>query len=323
MTLEQLSSSRPAADLSSGAAAGASTAKRALWYLLAAAAGVIIAGFWNYHFVDGIGRDVITAGTIGESERLAGSFAERGTAFGLVFGMVAGLAATFTACNCVVFAMLPGLTCSTERDASRRTALRSLGVFVAGVLLVAIPYGMFIGFLGSEGVELLNERSLRLARANAIFSFIGMLLLGWGALDLGLAEPVKRWVSPTTRAYLSRPASKAAIMGVLVGLFMIGRPFPVMADFQTYAASSGSPLYGALVMSLQGIGQIAVMVVLMLAILALFGTRLATMAEERPERLARIGSLALVVGGAYFVFYWGLAFSYDIGRWGFTLGWYG
>jgi hypothetical protein len=42
-----------------------------------------------------------------------------------------------------------------------------------------------------------------------------------------------------------------------------------------------------------------------------------------PTRLSVIGvALALLGGGSYFVFYWGIAFIYDIGRWGFKLGWY-
>lgn len=321
-TAEGYAPTAPVSVAPSAAAAGASLGRRLTWFVAAAAAGVVLAGLWNYQVVDGIGRDVIAGGTIGDPEALAGTYGQHGAWFGLLFGMVAGLAATFTACNCVVFAMLPGLACSTDRAAGRRDALRALGRFVAGVLLVAIPYGMFIGFLGAEGIALFNERAVRLARANAIFSAIGMAMLVWGALDLGFADPLKRAVSETTRAYLARPTTKAAIMGVMVGLFMIGRPFPVMADFQTYAAASGNPLYGALVMSLQGLGQIAVMVVAFLVIIALFGRRLGSLAVERPALMARIGALALVAGGAYFVFYWGLAFSFDIGRWGFKLGWY-
>lgn len=69
---------------------------------------MLIAGFWNYKLVDGFGREVVAGNTIGNADVLAKTFASNGMLFGVVFAGVASLAATFTACNCVVFAMLPG-----------------------------------------------------------------------------------------------------------------------------------------------------------------------------------------------------------------------
>src|SRR3546814_11100481 len=63
-------------------------------------------------------------------------------------------------------------------------------------------------------------------------------------------------------------------MGILVGLFAIGRPFPVFRNFLTYAAAAESPLYGGAVMVLQGVGQILVMVVLFLVLIVPFSRRL-------------------------------------------------
>lgn len=101
--------------LSSKTPRQACDSKRLLAYTLGAVVvGVLIAGFWNYHLVDGFGKDIIAEGTIGDTAELAGSYSSHGSTFGLLFAAVAGLAATFTACNCVVFAMLPGLACSTE-----------------------------------------------------------------------------------------------------------------------------------------------------------------------------------------------------------------
>jgi hypothetical protein len=36
-----------------------------------------------------------------------------------------------------------------------------------------------------------------------------------------------------------------------------------------------------------------------------------------------VSGFAFLTGGAYFVFYWGLAFAFDIGNWGFKIGIYG
>jgi len=91
-------------------------AARGLYALAAVLGGVLIAGFWNYKLVDGFGRGFVAANTIGNPDTLAKTFASNGMVFGVVFAAVAGLAATFTACNCVVFAMLPGLTCSADQS---------------------------------------------------------------------------------------------------------------------------------------------------------------------------------------------------------------
>src|SRR5690554_6489402 len=127
-------------------------AKRFFLGFAVVATAVIIAGFWNYHLVDGFGRDVIAGRTIGDTNLLAGSFGERGGTFGFIFAAVAGLAATFTACNCVAFAMIPGLACTSDNTDIRTTAIRTLIAFVTPVVLIGAMYGIFIGFLGPEGV---------------------------------------------------------------------------------------------------------------------------------------------------------------------------
>jgi hypothetical protein len=107
-----------------------------LYVVGAVALGVLIAGFWNYHLVDGFGKDVIAGATIGETSELAGSYSSRGAVFGFLFAAVAGAAATFTACNCVVFALLPGLACSVEDRKAPVSATAVAGWFTVGVLTV-------------------------------------------------------------------------------------------------------------------------------------------------------------------------------------------
>jgi sulfite exporter TauE/SafE len=291
--------------------------------MLAAAVltGLLAAGFWNYQLVDGFGREVVVAQTIGDSGDLRGTFGEHGFGFGLLFAAAAGLAATFTACNCVVFAMLPGLAAGGAVH-SRRPALLSLGVFAAGVLVVSAPYGAFIGLLGPEGIEAFNSRPIRSAQAGTIFTTIGMFMLCWGAIELGFLESIRRRLSPETRAFFARPTIKAGMLGALVGAFAIGRPFPVMRDFLVYAATAQNPLYGAVVMMVQGLGQIAVMVALLLILVYGFGGWLTRWVSTRPHQVSLVTATALVAGGTFFVYYCGLARAFDIGRWGFRLGWY-
>lgn len=308
-------------------------ARRATYALLAVTGAIVIAGFWNFQLVDGFGRDVVAGSLIGDPAELGSSFSDHGLFFGFLFGAVAGLAATFTACNCVVFALLPGLVagggsiaqCESKAAARRspwRPALQALMVFATASLVVGALYGMFIGFLGPEGIAAYNQRPVRIAQANTVFTVIGALMLVWGAIEFGFLPGVVQRVSPVTRAFFMQPTTKAALLGLLVGAFSIGRPFPVMREFLTYAATANSAAYGAAVMLMQGLGQIAVMVALFLGVIFLAGRRLAAWAAERPDQVSLVSAMSLMAGGAFFVFYWGLAFAYGIGRWGFRLGWY-
>ncbi len=296
------------------------TGERARVAAVAMLGAVLVAGFWNARLVDQVGHDVIAGAIVGDSGELAGSFAQHGALFGFLFAAAAGLAATFTACNCVVFAMLPGL--ATGGSSGRRGALRALALFSAGVIGVGAIYGMFVGSLGPVGIAAYNAPEVRLAQASTVFTIIGLLMLAWGAVDLGFVEPLRRHVGTAAQAFLARPTTKASLLGLLVGAFAVGRPFPVMRDFLSYAAAANSPLYGAAVMIVQGLAQIAVMVAVFFALVYGFGPQLSGWSSRRPHQVALVSAVSLVAGGTFFVFYWGLAFAFGIGRWGFRLGWY-
>jgi sulfite exporter TauE/SafE len=290
--------------------------------LLAVLAAVLIAGFWNYHLVDGFGKEIVAGNTIGDTSQLADDYGTKGTSFGFIFAAIAGLAATFTACNCVVFAMIPGLACSVDQKSGKNAAWKAFGAFVSGVLVITGFYGVFVGFLGAEGIEALNERPVRIAQAQAVFTLLGTIMLIWGLFEMGFLDRIKKHLSDTTRAFLSQITTKALLLGVLVGFFAVGRPFPVFREFLVYAASANSPLYGAGVMMIQGLGQIAVMALLFGLVVWLAGEKIGSAAQSKPYKFRMISSIALITGGTYFIYYWGLAFIFDIGGWGFKLGWY-
>jgi hypothetical protein len=298
-------------------------ARRVTYLLSAATLGVAVAGFWNFRLVDGFGADIVAANTIGGYQGKAAEFSTLGAGFGFLFAMVAGLAATFTACNCVVFAMIPGLTCAQDAGSRRSAALQSLIVMLVFVVLVSAIYGAFVGWLGPEGVEAINQRPVRFAQAGTVFSVLGIAMLVWGVIECGLVDSLTARCSPVTRAFFAQPTTKAALMGLLVGAFAIGRPYPVFREFLMYTAQVQRPSYGAAVMALQGLAQVAVMVVVFVAILALFRERLDAWVRNKPGQPALVSALALTAGGAYFLFYWGIARVWpSLGRWGFQLGWY-
>jgi len=302
---------------------GYSLGRRWIYMAAATALGAIVAGFWNFRLVDGFGADIVAAHTIGGYQGKAAQFASLGTGFGFLFAMVAGLAATFTACNCVAFAMIPGLTCARDAKAGRSMALQSLGIMLVCVMVVGAIYGSFVGWLGPEGVEALNARPVRFAQATVVFSVLGLAMLFWGAIEFGLLDGLTARASAVTRAFFSQPTTKAALMGLMIGAFAVGRPYPVFREFLLYTAQAQRPGYGAAVMALQGLGQVTVMVLTFLAVLALFKDRLRNWVLTRPAQQAIVTAFALTAGGAYFLFYWGLARVWPIlGRWGFQLGWY-
>ena len=76
-------------------------------------------------------------------------------------------------------------------------------------------------------------------------------------------------------------------------------------------------------MIIHGIGQITILLLLFFILVYFFGGRMMEWANQTPNKPRMLTALALLGGGAYFIFYWGIAFIYDVGRWGFKLGWYG
>ncbi len=296
--------------------------KRVIYTIITIIIALLIAGFWNRGISDGFGRTIIAGNTIGDTVELAGQFDARGSGFGMIFAAIAGLAATFTACNCVIFAMMPGMACSTGNDAGKHSLLKTLGAFTAAVLLVTGVYGLYIGFLGPAGISYVNQIEVRYAQSFAVFTALGFIMLFWGLLEMGFLDRIKNGVTQTTRDFLNQITIKAAILGMLVGMFTVGRPYPLFRDFLVYAASAKSPTYGAVVMMIQGVGQIAIMVLLFVLIMKLAGDKISAAAINKPYKFQLISGLALVAGGTYFLIYWGLGRAIGFGRWGYKLGWY-
>jgi Kef-type K+ transport system membrane component KefB len=64
------------------------------------------------------------------------------------------------------------------------------------------------------------------------------------------------------------------------------------------------------------------MVAIFLIIIWLLNARLARWVTEKPSQPALITAVALMAGGSYFVYYWGVSLVYHLGSWGFKLGLY-
>jgi hypothetical protein len=303
--------------------AGAQVASGALWLAVGAGVGMCVAGFWNVKFVDGLGVSAFVSPVIGAFQGKASRFSELGAGFGALFAVVAGLAATATASSLATFTMLPLLAFAGARSRSAMAAWRLPVIMTGAVTLIGALYGAFIGRMGPDGGAAFNVGSVRGAQSFVVFSALGIVMLGWSAVEGGLLPGVVRRASPITRAFFGEPATKAAVAGAVVGAFAIGRPLAVFHEFLLYAAQPASAGYGAVVMAMQSLASVFIPVALLAFGLTFAGDRIETWTQTSPRRSALVSAGALAAGGAFLIFYWGITREWPaLGRWGFQLGIY-
>ncbi|HEU4324161.1 MAG TPA: hypothetical protein VFS21_13505 [Roseiflexaceae bacterium] len=279
----------------------------------AALAGLLLAIVWSFEVADRVLGATIADTALGTSARdldLSGA----SIGLGLLFAFAAGMGATFTACNAVVFSCVAPLAEASEQRAGALG--RTLGLMALGILAVTALYGM-VGTLMGSSVPILSSATLpigrgypvRLAQSTVVFVAIGVVLLVWGAVVLGLVR------NPLARALEGRPWLGPLGMGLLLGLLTVGRPFPLFRQAFEHAANTNSPLFGAVSIALQGLGNIVVMVLLLLLLTYGTGGRFGRWLAANRSRAALITAASLIVGGAFLVAYWGVRVPsyYEIG----------
>jgi len=285
-----------------------------------AALGMLVSGFWNVRAVDGLGLAMFVTPVIGPFEGKAAEFAAHGYGFGVLFGVLAGLAATFTASNLASFTMLPVLWLTNARAGSRTSLGRLLLVAACGVALVGLVYGAFYGRLGAEGSAAFHAGPIRSAQSFTVFGALGLAMLGWAAIEAGFA----RHVTSPIRTTGSHPVAVAALVGVAIGLFSIGRPLAVFREALRYAAQPSVVPYAALTGALAALATLAGGAVVLITASRIAGPRISAWMVRRPRAAQLVAAGALAAGGSFLIFYWGITRVWPVmGRWGFALGWYG
>jgi hypothetical protein len=267
---------------------------------LSALAGFLLTVVWSARFVDGvIGRNVANTllGYDTENTEITG------VAAGIAFALVTGLAGTFTACNIAVFGtMAPMLgRAPSWQDRSKATLVPLLWLST-GMVAVSALYGVIVGLVGTSMPQFSTvpnvpgELSARGIQSMIVFGLIGlaMLYLGLAALRI-VPDPFE-----------TRPRARMVFLGVLVGGFLIGRPYPLFRHMFRDAADRGDPLYGAAAFVLQSIGNIIVMALLLVLVAAVFGRRLGTWLTANPRRAVVLTAAGLIVAGVFTFLYWDL-----------------
>lgn len=276
--------------------------------LMSLLAGVAIAVFWSAQLVDDdIGLNTANA-LLGHNAETAGL---SGTMTGLVFAFVTGLAGTFTACNVAVFAAITPSIKDQPTAAERLTGvLRPLGWVALGASAIAGFYGILCAIIGERLPQLSTATTgshhtpVRLVQSIVVFGLIGVVMLYLGCAALGIAS------SPIARLTAARPAAPHLILGILIGGFLIGRPWPLFHKMLAHAAATHNVAFGAVAMILVTLGNLLLMGVLLVL---LSGTRFARWLRRSQQRMAAATAAAWLIGGAFTLVYWDIRVPAKLG----------
>jgi len=303
---------------STASAVDVRTNRQYAWLILISSvlAGLLLAVVWSFEVADGVLGARLANTALGANANDV-PLNPSDLVFGLLFAFAAGLGATFTACNLVVFSCVAPIVGEKQRHLS---VVRVLALMVIGVVTVTATYGV-AGAMFRHAIPILSTATLpvgsgegypvRLAQSSVVFVSLGVIFVVWGLRSLAFIP------NPTPNRAQNRVWLKPLALGVLVGLFTVGRPFPLFRRAFEYAADTGNPFFSATAMTVQGLGNIALMMVLVL--LLNYGTRggVQRWMQAHPQAITTITAISMIVGGVFFISYWGLRVpSY------FGIGWF-
>ncbi len=281
--------------------------------LLGAVVGLLIAIFWVPAIADdtiGVNLASSILGTNAALVRLTGGW------FSLAFAIAVGLGNTFTACNCAVFSCIAPL--SGQKRQTKAGVWYQLAFIATGVIVVTILYGI-IGVLLNQQIPSLSNATLsigrgfpvRLVQSTTVFVILGIVLFYWGLVTLRLVR------NPLAKLVEQHLWTIPLSLGVIVGCFSIGRPYPLFQILFHYVAGSGNILVSAILMGLQGLCNIVVMALLF--VLLMFGTggRVERWMQESPLRMQAITAFSVIGAGVFLIAYWGMRLPAQLG-----IGWF-
>jgi cytochrome c-type biogenesis protein len=199
----------------------------------------------------------------------------------LPLAFVGGLIASISPC---ILGLLPiNLSyIGTLELKSRRDAFFKAGWFVLGAVTVLSVMGLFAGLAAAIFVEFRGYVNLLVGM---IIIFMGGSFAGW-------------WQLPLPRSAIELPIPGSYGVGVTFALISSPCASPVLFAVLTAAAASGSQLLSVLAMVSYAIGYTAI---IFLASLFAGLVKQSRVLLHHADRVIGLGSLVLLVAGAYYV----------------------
>lgn len=276
--------------------------RRWLIILLSCVGGFLLTVVWSAEFVDRVIGDNVADALLGHDAK---ETPITGVAAGIVFALVSGIAGTFTACNIAAFgAMAPMLGSTGSKWTRLAQALKPLGWLSLGMIAISAAYGALVGFVGTKMPQFATSAntpgtlSSRGVQSLIVFGLIGLIMFYLGLAALNVVP------DPFARVAKRFPNAPMVFMGVLIGGFLIGRPFALFRQMFRDAAESHDPIYGAAAFVLQSVGNIVIMAILFVFLAAFTGGRLRRWIAAKPGRLTVLIAASLIVAGVFTFLYW-------------------
>lgn len=265
--------------------------------LLSALAGFALTVVWSAAFVDRvIGENVAHALLGGQSSAVPG----------VVHALVSGIAGTFTACNVAAFGAVAPLAEGQARRGGRgrlAAALSPLGWLAAGMVPVAAAYGAVAAMAGTAMPQFSTAQTAAGLSPRNIQSMVVFGVVGLALCYLGLAA-LRVVPDPLARISERFPHARLVVLGALIGAFLAGRPFGLFRELFRDVAVSRDLWYGALAFTLQSLGNIAVMALVLVPLAYAGSDRLRRWLAAKPHRAAVVTGSTLIVAGVFTFLYW-------------------
>jgi hypothetical protein len=279
--------------------------------LVGVVVGLLLAILWIPAIADDTIGVNIASGILGTN---AASATITSAWFSFAFAIAAGLGNTFTACNCVVFSCIAPL--SGQKSRTNLGVWRLLMWMAIGVIAATVVYSLVSTILDTQ-IPMLSKGvvgqdfPVRLLQSVVVFVILGIVLLYWGLVTLQFAA------NPFRKLVEARAWAMPLFLGIIVGCFSIGRPYPLFQTLFQYAVSTGNIFLSAALLALQGLCNIAVMALVF--VLLTLGTRgrFERWMQAHPNRIKMLTAFSVIVGGIFLIAYWGIRLPA-----GFGIGWF-
>ncbi len=226
-------------------------------FVFALAIGVVLALIsWQAGVLDG--STDIFGGVSGSAASAGGP----GAVIAFVAAFIIGATMIVLPCGFPAVFAMPSIL-SSRKGLHQRTAL-SL-IFLAASALPLAALGVGLSFGGDAILGLLDSMKAKMTFAVVLYSSLGILAIGYALSQLGvihlpsLTAKVKNPDMPDQ----DKPYRRSLVLGSTMGAGLgMGCPMPTYYILLGWVAAAASPLYGAILLGVYGLGRVLPAVVI-------------------------------------------------------------